>query len=150
MKGERQAKIIEIIQNYVIETQEELLEKLKEAGFHVTQATVSRDIRNMNLVKGTTKTGKYAYIAPKKQEDAPVFLSHMLAESIVSIDYAQNLIVVKTLAGMAQAVATYIDSVKESQIIGCVAGDDAILVVVKNEEKAEEICSKINNTIRNL
>ena len=150
MKGERQAKIIEIIQNYVIETQEELLQKLKEAGFHVTQATVSRDIRNMNLVKGTTKTGEYAYIAPKKQEDGLVPFSHMLTESIVSIDFAQNLIVVKTLAGMAQAVATYIDSVKESQIIGCVAGDDAILVVVKNEAKAEEICSKIQNIIHNL
>lgn len=150
MKGERQAKIIEIIENNIIETQEELLEKLREAGFHVTQATVSRDIRNMNLVKGTTKTGEYAYIAPKKQENAAIPFSHMLTESIVSIDFAQNLIVVKTLAGMAQAVATYIDSVKESQIIGCVAGDDAILVVVKSESKAEELCTKIKNIIRNL
>lgn len=150
MKGERQAKIIEIIENNVIETQEELLQKLKEAGYHVTQATVSRDIRKMNLVKGTTKNGEYAYIAPEKQESTAVSFTHMLTESIVAIDFAQNLIVVKTLAGMAQAVATCIDSLKESQIIGCVAGDDAILVVVKTESKAEELCSKIKNMIRTL
>ena len=150
MKGERQAKIIEIIENNVIETQEELLEKLREAGYHVTQATVSRDIRKMNLLKGTAKNGQYAYIAPEKQDTAPISFSHMLTESIISIDYAQNLIVVKTMAGMANAVATCIDSLKESQIIGCVAGDDAILVVVKTEEKAEELCSKIKNMIRTL
>ena len=147
MKNERQAKIIEIIQTEIIETQEELLKKLRVAGFHVTQATVSRDIRELNLVKGSTPDGRYKYTVGKpKGADKPKF-SHALSESIISIDYAQNLIVVKTFAGMAQAVATQIDYLREEEIIGCVAGDDAILVVVKTCERAIELCGMLKDMI---
>lgn len=141
MKQERHQAIIRIIAENEIETQEDLLAKLKEEGYHVTQATVSRDMRELKLLKAATSTG-YKYVAPREkteQERMPHF-SRALAESVISVDYAQNLIVVKTYAGMAGAVATCIDSIRSPDIIGCVAGDDAILVVTRDLAKTEELC----------
>lgn len=141
MKQERHQAIKRIIAENEIETQEDLLVKLKEEGYHVTQATVSRDMRELKLLKAASSTG-YKYVAPPEkteQERMPHF-SHALAESVISVDYAQNLIVVKTYSGMAGAVATCIDSIRSPDIIGCVAGDDAILVVTRDLAKTEELC----------
>lgn len=150
MKYERQQKILEIIGKHNIETQEELIERLREAGFSVTQATVSRDIRELKILKGTTSSGGYKYIVAGKAEASMPRINTALTDSILSVDYAGNLLVVKTYAGMAQAVATCIDSLDTADIIGCVAGDDAILVVVKTNEAAATLCQKIKLMIRTL
>lgn len=141
MKQERHQAIRRIIAENEIETQEELLVKLEKEGYHVTQATVSRDMRELKLLKAASSTG-YKYVAPpqKNEEKRTPHFSRALAESVISVDYAQNLIVVKTYAGMAGAVATCIDSIHSPDIIGCVAGDDAILVVTRDLAKTEELC----------
>ena len=116
----------------------------------MTQATVSRDIRELKILKGTTSSGGYKYIVAGKAEASMPRINTALTDSILSVDYAGNLLVVKTYAGMAQAVATCIDSLDTADIIGCVAGDDAILVVVKTNEAAAMLCQKIKLMIRTL
>ena len=140
MKNSRHKKILELIEKYDIDTQECLIGRLREEGFEVTQTTVSRDIKQLNLVKGTTEMGTYKYILPtvKKEEKTPVPTS-AITESIVSAEAAQNIVVVKTLAGMANAVAVCIDSLKHERIIGSVAGDDTVLLVVKDNEAAAHL-----------
>ncbi|MFA5561301.1 MAG: arginine repressor [Eubacteriales bacterium] len=150
MKSARQEKILEIIEKHNIETQEELLEKLKEADFFVTQATISRDIRELKLLKGMTASGGYKYVVAGKSDFVLPKFNSALTESITKVDHASNLLVVKTYAGMAQAVATCIDSLPVEEIIGCVAGDDAILVVVNTPEAAAELCDKLRTLIRTL
>lgn len=145
MKYSRHAKILEIIDKYVIETQEELAEKLKELGMDVTQATVSRDIKELRLTKVMNQNGRYKYASITKAEN--VFSNRLLTiftESFVSCDYANNIVVVKTLPGMAQAAAAAIDSLKLSDIVGTIAGDDTIMLVCRAEKIAEEIVEKFN------
>lgn len=150
MKNKRQEKILEIIEKYIVETQEELIMYLKTEGFETTQATISRDIRALKLAKGTSPEGVCRYaVVSKKEHKIPRFNS-ALTESITKVDYAGNLIVVKTFPGMANAVATCIDSFNISDIIGCVAGDDAILVVARDNETAAEISDKFRNMIRTM
>lgn len=143
MKYNRHAKILEIIEQNIINTQEELAEKLKAAGMDVTQATVSRDIKELRLVKVLTEDGYYRY-APITQTDS--ILSNKLltifSESFISSDYANNIAVVKTLPGMAQAAASAIDALKWSEIIGTIAGDDTIMIVCRAERIAEELVNK--------
>lgn len=145
MKYSRHAKILEIIENNVVETQEELVEKLKELGFEVTQATVSRDIKELRLVKVLSEDGRYKYAPISHEENA---LSNKLlkifAEAFVSSDYANNIVVVKTLPGMAQAVASAIDSMKWPEIVGTIAGDDTIMIVCRAEKIAEELVNRFN------
>jgi transcriptional regulator of arginine metabolism len=150
MKNKRQEKILEIIEKYNVETQDDLIKHLRREGFEVTQATVSRDIRELKLAKGTSPDGvcKYALVS-KKEHVIPRFNS-ALTESITKVDFAGNLIVVKTYPGMAGAVATCIDSFNISDIIGCVAGDDAILVVTRDDDTAEELSDKIRHMIRTM
>ncbi len=140
MKNSRHKKILELIEKYDIDTQECLIRKLNEVGFDVTQTTISRDIKQLNLVKGITEMGTYKYIIPtaKKEEKAPVPTS-AITESVVSIETAQNIVVVKTFPGMANAVAVCIDSLKHERIIGSVAGDDTILLVVKDNEASDNL-----------
>lgn len=140
MKNSRHKKILELIEKYDIDTQECLIRKLNEVGFDVTQTTISRDIKQLNLVKGITEMGTYKYIIPtaKKEEKAPVPTS-AITESVVSIEAAQNIVVVKTFPGMANAVAVCIDSLKHERIIGSVAGDDTILLVVKDNEASDNL-----------
>ncbi len=151
MKRERQQKILEIIEKYDVETQDDLIKHLNQSGFEVTQATISRDIRELKLTKGTAVNGvsKYAVPVAKKEHVIPHFNS-VLTDSIVKVDYAGNLIIIKTFPGMANAVATCVDSLKIDDIIGCVAGDDAILVVVRNDDLAEELSDKIRQMIKTI
>lgn len=145
MKGNRQKKILEIITRYHIETQDDLIEHLLMEGFSVTQATVSRDIRELQLNKVMTGKGSYRYVAPKKEEMvAGMKINAALVDSIINVDYAQNLVVVHTLPGLAQAVAAGIDNLKLAEVLGCVAGDDTILVAARNESAAKSISERIH------
>ena len=142
MKKQRQEKILEIIANNNIETQEELINALKSEGYSATQATVSRDIRQLKLLK-LTVDGVYKYVAPKTEVDNTSKYNHALFSSIIEIVYALNNVVIKTTPGLAQAVAAGIDSLNDSDVLGCVAGDDAIILVSKSEEASVRITDKI-------
>ena len=145
MKGNRQKKILEIITRYHIETQDDLIERLLMEGFSVTQATVSRDIRELQLNKVMTSKGNYRYVAPKKEEMvAGMKINAALVDSIISVDYAQNLVVVHTLPGLAQAVAAGIDNLNLAEVLGCVAGDDTILVAARHESAAKNLSERIH------
>jgi arginine repressor len=142
-KAQRHIKIREIISQYDIETQDELVNKLREAGIHVTQATVSRDIKELHLVKVPTPDGRYRYSLPIDQRINPQQkLKRMLMDSFVSIDHAENLVVLKTLPGNAQAVAALIDNLDWPEIVGTLAGDDTILIICRRKEKSEELARR--------
>ena len=150
MKNRRQQKILEIIEKNNVETQDDLIKFLRLDGIEATQATISRDIRELKLAKCTSPNGVCRYaVIPKKDYAIPKFNS-ALTDSIIKVDYAGNLIVVKTYPGMANAVATCIDSFNIPDIIGSVAGDDAILVVVRDQESAAELSDKISHMIRTM
>ena len=149
MKTQRQDKILEIIGKYDIETQDDLIDRLQREGFAVTQATVSRDIRELKLSKVLTGRGTYRYVrGDNKSVDVNVKFNNALVESIQRVDYAGNIIVLKTYPGLASAVATGIDAIHMVEILGCIAGDDTIMVVVRNEDSAEEIADKLKNMIK--
>ena len=137
MKNARQNKILELIEEYEISTQEALIQRLAEHGFESTQTTISRDIRQLRLIKGPTGRGTYKYVAPevRKGNDAPGHNS-ALTDAVLKIEAAQNIIVVRTMAGMANAIAVCVDSLQIKDIIGSVAGDDTILLVLKTTENA--------------
>lgn len=148
MKIGRQTKIIELINEFDIETQDELADLLTAAGYNVTQATISRDIRELKLTKVSVDNGKQKYIVLKSQESG---LSEkyvrVLRECYVSMDIAQNIVVIKTVSGMAMAVAAAIDALHLKGLVGCVAGDDTVMCVIKTVEEAELIMEKINKLI---
>ena len=148
MKKNRHDKIIEIINNHVVETQEQLASLLKEAGYEVTQATVSRDIRQMKLTKQVIEDGrqKYVYFTadPEVMHDKYV---NVLKAGFVSMDIAQNLLVIKTVSGMAMALATAIDALELPQIVGCIAGDDTIFAATKSQEEAEEATKEFDEML---
>lgn len=151
MKNKRQGKILELISKYDIGTQEKLMEKLRHEGFEVTQATISRDIRELKLSRVITGHGTYRYVIHNVQDGGVQSkFNGALAESIVSVDYARNLIVIKTYPGMAQAVATGVDTMDNAGILGCVAGDDTIMVVTREDEMAESIAKKIKYLIKSV
>ena len=137
MKGARQQKILEIIEKYDISTQEELIAKLEESGICATQTTISRDIRQLNLIKGVSQDGNYKYIAPKARKSESGVLKNAISDSVISVESAQNLVVVKTTPGMANAVAVGIDSLDHPHIVGSVAGDDTLLLVMKDNEASQ-------------
>ena len=144
MKVKRHNKIMEIIENYNIETQEDLIDKLRSAGYDVTQATISRDIRELKLVKVMCETGNYKYVLPKPgEQDGRHLYSKALSGSIKSVESALNDIVIKTYPGLANAVAAGIDSMHEHDILGCVAGDDTIIIIAHSAESAANICKRI-------
>ena len=144
MKVKRQSKILELIRENDIETQEMLADLLNKAGFNVTQATVSRDIRELKLTKATMQSGKQKYVATAKESSfVTERLNRVFRDGIVSIDYAQNIVVIKTLVGMAMGVAAALDSMENSEIMGTIAGDDTIFCVVKNESKAVKLTENL-------
>lgn len=144
MKKGRHAKIIELIQQNEINTQDELLLELRACGYSVTQATVSRDIKELQLVKILSKSGKYCYaVSSVKQADAKSNLQPLFSSSVLSVDYAQNLVVICTVPGMAQAVCTSIDAADIDGIVGSIAGDDTIFLAAKSNEKAISISSNL-------
>lgn len=149
MKFKRHTKIIELINENVIETQEELLEKLKKCGYNVTQATISRDIRQLGIFKATSSDGKLRY-STKAQEAVAISdrLVRIFKDSVVSIDYAQNMVVIKTFTGMAMAVAAAVDAMKNIEILGSIAGDDTVFCVVRSQEKAIELIESFKSLMK--
>ena len=147
MKVGRQAKIIELIGKYDIETQEELCEKLIEEGYEVTQATVSRDIRALKLTKVADADGKSVYRAVSGNTDFSQKYLNILRDGYVSMDMAQNILVIKTAAGMAMAVAAAIDSLNFREVVGCIAGDDTRMVAVRTVDGCLEVMQKLKAII---
>lgn len=144
MKKSRQNKIIELVESCTIETQDELAEMLKNAGYSITQATVSRDIRDLKLTKIATSSGKQKYIILKRDEN---FLSEkysrVFRDAFMSMDKAQNILVVKTVSGMAMAVAAALDALKYPELVGCIAGDDTVMAALKTADDVEPLMEKI-------
>lgn len=149
MKRNRQEAILRVISQYEVETQQELAQRLKEEGFEVTQATVSRDIRDMKLSKMPTGEGHQKYVRFHNDEK---HLSgkyvNVLKEGFVSIDMAQNILVVKTVSGMAMAVAAAIDAMKYPEIVGTIAGDDTIMMAVRTVEDTKSLMNQILQLVR--
>lgn len=150
MKAQRQAKIVEIISNANVETQEQLLQALTDQGFSSTQATISRDIKELRIVKELTSLGTYRYCVPEK--DAPPALSDRLnnifRECVISVDYAENLVVIHTLPGMANAAASALDAMRSSAVLGTLAGDDTVVIVMREGHAAAAFSGEIKAVIR--
>ncbi|MCR8981488.1 transcriptional regulator AhrC/ArgR [Brevibacillus laterosporus] len=142
-KGQRHIKIKEIIMNNDIETQDELVEYLRSSGYSVTQATVSRDIKELHLIKIPMSDGRYKYSVPTDQKFNPLQkMKRVLLDSFVSIDFSENLIVLKTMPGNANSVAVLIDNLHWNEIMGCVCGDDTILIICRTKENAKEVSQR--------
>lgn len=148
MKKIRHGKIIEIIEKHDVETQEELAAYLKEEGYEVTQATVSRDIRELKLSKIPTGAGRQKYVV-LKQDDGHMGDKYIrvLKDGFASMDMAQNILVIKTVSGMAMAVAAAIDALKFKEIVGSIAGDDTIMMAVRTVEETQILMDKIRAMI---
>ena len=150
MKAQRQAKIVEIISNANVETQEQLLQALTDQGFSSTQATISRDIKELRIVKERTSLGTYRYCVPEK--DAPPALSDRLnnifRECVISVDYAENLVVIHTLPGMANAAASALDAMRSGAVLGTLAGDDTVVIVMREGHAAAAFSGEIKAVIR--
>lgn len=150
MKNNRQAMIIAIIKEQVIGTQEELGEALKSKGVLVTQATLSRDIKELGLIKIPTPDGYYRYSLPQDRTPGDVLrrAQRMFSDAVVSIDFAENLLVVKTTGGSAQGVAAALDDLDWPEVVGTVAGDNTILMVIRSKEAVSAILKRFNQLRR--
>ena len=148
MKRVRQRRIIEIVENHDVETQEELTELLHKEGIIATQATISRDIRELKLSKVANEEGKQHYVV-LRQEDAYLNdkYNRVLKEGFISMDQAQNILVVKTVYGMAIAVAAAIDALKQPEVVGSIAGDDTIMIALKTAEDTPALMEKIRQIL---
>lgn len=151
MKKGRQDKILELVATYCIDTQDELISRLRESGYAVTQATVSRDIRALNLIKVQTEEGKYRYVQPRVEgsvsvEDGTGSNIHTArhAQAITHVCYALNNVVVRTTPGMASAVALHVDHAYHSMMLGSVAGDDTVIIVTRSEEDSKKLCEYLS------
>ena len=149
MKSQRQTKIMEIISTRNVETQEQLLEALKQEGFNGTQATISRDIRELRIVKELTSFGTYRYTTATREVPATFSgrLNTIFRESVTSFDYAQNLIVIHTLPGLANAAASALDAMNMSVVLGTIAGDDTVFVVMRDANAAAAFCGEIKGLL---
>ncbi len=148
MKKKRQEKILELIEKETIETQEDLSARLQGLGFQVTQATVSRDIRELNLIKVPAGSGRMKYASSVKQrQDYSERYIRVLKEGTEAINTASQLIVIKTVSGMAMAVAAALDEMELPELVGSIAGDDTIFCAVKSEEDADKVLKKIREKL---
>ncbi|MDO5522378.1 MAG: arginine repressor [bacterium] len=148
MKVGRQSKIIELISKYDVETQEELADRLNAAGYNVTQATISRDIRELKLTKVATNGGRQKYIVLQTQESGLYDkYVRVLRDGYISMDMAMNIIVIKTVPGMAMAVAAALDHLNINGIVGCIAGDDTIMCAIKSLEDTEIVMEKVTKLV---
>ena len=149
MKAQRQAKIMEIISNRNVETQEQLLSELQEAGFHSTQATISRDIKELRIIKELTSFGTYRYSVSTNDVSTSFSgrLNMIFRECITSFDYAQNILVIHTLPGLASAAASAIDAMNMSVVLGTLAGDDTVFVVMRDSNAAAAFCGEIKSLL---
>ena len=150
MKSQRQAKILEIISNKNIETQEQLLAELQAEGFRGTQATISRDIKELRIVKELTSLGTYRYTTSANDlgSSFSVRLNTIFRECVISFDYAQNIIVVRTLPGLASAAGSAIDAMNLNTIVGTLAGDDTVMIVMRDTESAAALVVEIREMLR--
>lgn len=148
IKSDRQDKILELINAEVISTQSELTKRLNECGYNVTQATASRDLQEMRVIKVLLPDGTYKY-APSKEADISISdkLEKILNNCLVGVDYASNIAVLKTMSGAAQAVGYALDSFVWDEIVGTICGDDTIMVVVRNEKSAKQLCTRLTKYI---
>lgn len=150
MKTKRHSKILELINKYDIETQEELAVYLQKAGINVTQATVSRDIKDLNLSKVPTEKGKQKYVFLKDENTTKDKFVRILKDGVLSMDVAQNILVVRTVSGLAMAVAAAIDALDFYEIVGCIAGDDTVMCVARSGDDAEIVVGKIQKMLEQL
>jgi len=149
-KSERQGKILELIRSRDIATQEELVEQLNESGLEVTQATVSRDIKELGIIKASGTSGVQRYMSmDKSSEVAAVRLLKVFAEAVLTIDFAVNLVILKTLPGMAQASASALDALKLPDIVGTIAGDDTIFVATRSQAAATTLTDTLRRVRNN-
>lgn len=149
MRYSRQNKILEIINTYEVDTQDKLVELLKEAGYPATQATISRDIKELHLVKSLSPSGRYKYtVAATHEQPVTDRFIAIFKETIKSIDYSGNIIVVKTLSGCANAAGEAIDTMKFPNVIGSIAGDNTIMLVVNDPANVPELVSQFSNMIK--
>lgn len=151
MKIARHAQILKLINQFDIETQEELAAKLNESGFQVTQATVSRDIRQLKLMKITKEDGhsKYAVLQSGDQEYVARYV-RVLKDALISMDMAENLLIIKTVSGMAMAAAAALDELNWSEIVGCIAGDNTIMCAIRSKEEALVVMDKLTKTLESF
>lgn len=149
MKSQRQAKIMEIVSTQDVETQEQLLEALQAAGFFSTQATVSRDIKELRIVKELTKFGTYRYTTSMKEVSGTFStrLNAIFKECVTNYDYANNLVVIHTIPGLAGAAASAVDGMNMRFVLGTVAGDDTVLIVMRDNNAAAAFCSEMKNIL---
>lgn len=148
MKVNRHAKIVELVNKHHIETQEELADRLNQEGYKVTQATVSRDIRDLKLTKVQTEGGRQKYAALKTTESALTEkYFRILKDGFISVDMAQNILVIKTVSGMAMAVAAAIDDMNWHEVVGCIAGDDTIMCAIRTVEDTEVVMEKFRRIV---
>lgn len=149
LKSKRQAKIMEIISTTNVETQEQLLALLQEAGFTSTQATISRDIKELRIVKELTSFGTYRYTTATREVPSTFTgrLNAIFRECVTSFDYAQNMIVIHTLPGLANAAASALDTMNMSVVLGTIAGDDTVFVVMRDSNAAAAFCGEIRGLL---
>jgi len=149
VKSKRHSKILELIMEYPIDTQEELLSKLNQCGFNVTQATVSRDIKELRLIKNLDADGNYRYStgARKSEDDMALKFDSIFTQSVYSIDFAGNMVVIKCYTGMANAACAALDSIHWKGVVGTLAGDDTIFVVMRNQESSVEFVEKMKKLL---
>ena len=149
MKTHRQAKIMEIVSTRDVETQEQLLEALQDAGFYSTQATISRDIKELRIVKELTRYGTYRYTSSAKEITGSFSarLNTIFKECVTGFDFAQNLVVVRTIPGLASAAASAVDSMELGFVLGTIAGDDTVLIVMRNMDAAAVFCSDLKDLL---
>lgn len=150
MKSQRQAKIMEIISSRNVETQEQLLEALQKEGFRGTQATISRDIKELRIIKELTNLGTYRYTTSTNEVSGSFTskLNTIFKECVISSEYAQNIIVIRTLPGLASAAGSAIDAMSLHIVVGTLAGDDTVMVVMRDSNAAAAFCGEIKNLIK--
>ena len=149
VKSKRQAKIMEIISTTNVETQEQLLQALRDAGFNSTQATISRDIKELRIIKELTSFGTYHYTAAAREVPGTFTgrLNTIFRECVTSFDYAQNIIVIHTLPGLANAAASALDTMSRSVVLGSIAGDDTVIIIMRDTNAAAAFCGEIRNLL---
>ena len=149
MKSKRQEQILALIQDHDIETQEQLLDELKKSGFQATQATISRDIKELRIIKELTSFGTYHYTAAAREVPGTFTgrLNTIFRECVTSFDYAQNIIVIHTLPGLANAAASALDTMSRSVVLGSIAGDDTVIIIMRDTNAAAAFCGEIRNLL---
>ncbi|WP_144935630.1 transcriptional regulator AhrC/ArgR [Paenibacillus sp. 32O-W] len=148
MKGQRHIKIREILASQEIETQDELVDALRQAGFQVTQATVSRDIKELQLVKTPLNDGRYKYSLPQDKHFNPSYrLKRSLTDHYVGIDFTDNLVVMKCMPGTANAIGALMDNLEWEEVMGTICGDDTILIICRSKEQSKQVVDRIHGMI---